>query len=74
VGTEFKAHFPDDVASRNGRLYLDMIAANRRQVLGAGVKPEHIFDAQICTACDKNYFSFRRDKEKAGRMISLMML
>ena len=74
VGGEFKDYFPQDLIQREGELYLDMIAANRRQLLSAGVLARNIFDSQACTSCDRKYFSFRRDGEKAGRMVSVMML
>jgi YfiH family protein len=74
VGSEFKVHFPAHVKERAGHLYADIVGANRDQLLDVGVRPENIFDSGICTCCDKHYFSFRRDGDKAGRMISLMML
>ena len=74
VSEEFLDYFPRDTQKRDGRFYADMIAANRRQLIDAGIRPVNIFDSGVCTACDQNYFSFRRDGEKAGRMISLMVL
>jgi len=74
VGEEFRDYFPKHVVDREGYLYADVIAANRDQLLQAGVKLENITDSGICTCCNKNYFSFRRDGAKAGRMISLMVL
>jgi len=74
VGEEFRHYFPSHVMDREGHLYADMISANRDQLLKAGVSKENIFDSGACTCCDNNYFSFRRDGKKAGRMISLMML
>lgn len=74
VGEEFHARFPQDVARRRGRLYFDMVAANIRQLMEAGVESRNITDTGVCTACSKDHFSFRRDGAKAGRMISLMML
>jgi YfiH family protein len=74
VGPEFRDHFPEDVQERQGHLYLDVIAANRRQLVKAGVLPEHIADSGVCTCCSQEYFSFRRDGVHAGRMISVMML
>lgn len=74
VGEEFRDYFPTHVQDREGFLYADMIGANRDQLLQAGVRQENILDSGICTCCNKNYFSFRRDGAKAGRMISLMML
>ena len=79
VGTQFQQYFPLDVKERGGSLYADVVAVNRRQLIGTGLKPEHITDSGICTHCHTvlgayEYFSFRRDGEKAGRMISLMMI
>ncbi len=53
---------------------VDIVTANRRQLAEAGIPDGNIFDGRVCTCCNKDYFSFRRDGEKAGRMISLMML
>ena len=74
VGEEFRHYFPTYVQDREGFLYADVVSANRDQLLQAGVRQENIFDSGICTCCNKNYFSFRRDGKKAGRMISLMMI
>ena len=74
VGEEFRDYFPSHIAERAGHLYLDVVSANRDQLLQAGIRPENIVDSGLCTCCHKNYFSFRRDGLKAGRMISLMML
>ena len=74
VGQEFQEYFPRHVKEHSGHLYLDIISANRDQLLQAGVPPENIFDSDLCTCCNKGYFSHRRDASKAGRMISLMML
>ena len=74
VGPEFKAYFPGNTVQRNGKFSVDVAAANRGQLTEAGVLEANIFDGGECTSCGPNYFSFRRDGEKAGRMISLMML
>jgi YfiH family protein len=74
VGQEFRGFFPSNVKERDGHLYLDVISANRDQLLQAGVLSANILDSGICTSCHKNYFSHRRDAAKAGRMISLMLL
>ncbi len=74
VGKEFKTSFPKDIIERDGKLYVDVVAANRRQLLDCGVPAANIVDCGVCTYCNPGYFSFRRDGEKAGRMISLLML
>ncbi|MBF0511100.1 MAG: peptidoglycan editing factor PgeF [Candidatus Omnitrophica bacterium] len=74
VGEEFEGYFPQHVKLRDGKRYVDIISVNCEQLLQGGVKTENIVDSGICTCCDKNYFSFRRQGAQAGRMISLMML
>jgi len=74
IGEEFREYFPNHVKDQGGHLYVDIISANRDQLLHVGILKENIIDSGICTCCNKNYFSFRRDGSKAGRMISLMML
>ena len=74
VGEEFRDYFPTRVKDRGGNLFVDVAGANHDQLLKAGALPENILDCGICTCCNKEYFSFRRDGQKAGRMISLMML
>ena len=63
-----------DVAQRFGHAEaccIDLAAANRRQLLSAGVSETHIDVIARCTFCNAEQFhSFRRDKEQAGRMIS----
>jgi len=74
VGEEFRDYFPSHVKDRGGYLYVDIVNSNRDQLIKIGLRQENILDSGICTCCNKDYFSFRRDGKKAGRMISLMML
>ena len=74
VGNEFKEFFPQGIIQRNKTQYLDVAAVNKSQILELGVLEKNIFDCAVCTFCDTKYFSFRREKDKAGRMISLMMM
>lgn len=74
VGEEFREYFPEDIIELRGKLFVDVSGNNRRQLLKAGILATKIFDCGVCTYANPNYFSFRRDAEKAGRMISVMML
>ena len=74
VGEEFKKYFPKDTILKGNAFYLDLVKMNTNEFVRFGVKPENIFDCGICTCCSEQYFSYRREGEKAGRMISLMML
>ena len=64
----------DCLIRRNGeKPKLDLIYANLKQFLNCGVKEEKIFVANDCTCCNREMFhSFRRDGDKAGRMIAFI--
>ncbi|MFH1413335.1 MAG: peptidoglycan editing factor PgeF [Candidatus Omnitrophota bacterium] len=75
VGAEFKEYFGNDVISRDGRYYLDLASVNKKQLLGIGVKEENLLDSGFCTFCRNNeFFSYRREEDSSGRMISVIML
>lgn len=49
-------------------LRLDLATTTRNQLLLAGVPPEHIEQAGLCTACHKDrFFSYRAENGKTGR-------
>jgi len=51
--------------------YFDFWAISRDQLCGAGVRPENIHTAGVCTRCSKDYFSYRREN-KTGRFASVI--
>jgi YfiH family protein len=68
VGIEVARQFGLEQAGR-----IDLADANRRQLLSAGVPLAQIQVVGGCTRCDARQFhSFRRDGEQAGRMISFI--
>jgi YfiH family protein len=53
---------------RQGKSFLDLAAANRQQLLAAGVAPERVLLAGRCTACEvTTFFSHRALGYPAGR-------
>ena len=73
VGREFKQYFPREVENRDGQLYFDLAQAARQQLIDMGVREANILDDGICTCCQTEYFSYRRQGEGAGRHLSLIM-
>ncbi|MDX6406799.1 MAG: purine-nucleoside/S-methyl-5-thioadenosine phosphorylase / adenosine deaminase [Blastocatellia bacterium] len=81
VGSEviekFKELFPKSdhlfTPTRAGHARIDLHAANRDQLIGAGVRAERIHVAPFCTM-DRNdlFFSYRREKHLHGRVGRLM--
>ena len=55
------------------QLHLDLIEANRRQLLDAGVRPLAISTTSGCTNCHTDmFFSHRASRGHAGRMMSVI--
>ena len=53
------------------RLFLDLVEANRRQLLDAGVRKQNIYAASLCTNCRTDLlFSHRAEKGITGRMMA----
>ncbi|WP_376793560.1 peptidoglycan editing factor PgeF [Thermogemmatispora sp.] len=62
-------------ASDELQLHLDLWETNRRQLLLAGVRAEHIAIAGLCTAChQEDFFSYRAERGRTGRFPVLLAL
>jgi polyphenol oxidase len=54
------------------RIFLDLVEANRQQLLAAGVPAKGIESSPLCTNCRTDVlFSYRAEKGKTGRMMSV---
>ncbi len=54
------------------KLFLDLVEANRQQLLDAGVPAKNIDTSAPCTAChSESFFSFRAEKGITGRMMAV---
>jgi YfiH family protein len=84
VGTEVIAAFSELFANsaellnptREDHACVDLIAANRAQLIAAGVNEAKVFSAALCTMCRTDlFFSYRREKNlygKVGRLMSVV--
>jgi YfiH family protein len=54
------------------KIFLDLVEANRRQLISAGVVPKNISASTLCTACRPDLlFSYRAEKGVTGRMMGV---
>jgi YfiH family protein len=54
-------------------MHVDLVEANRRQLLAAGLKPEAIQVVGACTNCHQElFFSHRGSQGRCGRMLSVI--
>ena len=52
-------------------LHLDLVEANRRQLLDAGVPEKNVWISDLCTSCRTDLlFSHRKEHGKTGRMVA----
>ncbi len=83
VGTEvidsFSNSFPEQrlfKTTRENHACINLLQANRTQLLSAGVSEDKIFTAPLCTMCRTDlFFSYRREKSvhgKVGRLMSVI--
>jgi hypothetical protein len=55
------------------KLFLDLVEANRRQLIAAGVPAKHITASSLCTSCRTDLlFSYRAEKGITGRMMGVV--
>jgi polyphenol oxidase len=55
------------------KIFLDLVEANRRQLIDAGVSPRNISASPLCTACHPELlFSYRTEKGVTGRMMAVV--
>lgn len=64
VGDEFLGfdYFKDFIETRDSKNYLDMVSFLKKAFVDRGFKEEGFLDSQICSICDQNFHSARRDK------------
>jgi YfiH family protein len=83
VGTDvidgFRNRFPDHelfTETRAGHACINLLEANRNQLISAGVNADQVNIAPLCTMCRTDlFFSYRREKNihgKVGRLMSVI--
>jgi len=54
------------------KIFLDLVEANRRQLLDVGVLPRNIWVSDLCTSCRTDLlFSYRKERGVTGRMLAV---
>jgi YfiH family protein len=61
------------VGTSRGKLRVDLYAAVRLQLLGAGVQEKNMEVFEACTGCDTRFFSHRRERGVTGRQLSFIV-
>lgn len=65
----------DCVVQRNEKSYFNMLQHNKQKLLDYGVFPEKISSSfHVCTICNDNFCSHRRQGIKAGRQMTMVCM
>lgn len=72
---KFQHMFGDEVVhEEKNHWQLDLGKANFFALTKSGITPDHIDNSPVCTSCDRNYFSYRRDSKKTfGEMLGVVI-
>ncbi len=63
----FKEH-----PSKQKKYLFDLEGENISQLMELGVRKENVFSTGCCTHCEESLLSYRRDRDKAGRLLSFI--
>jgi YfiH family protein len=76
VGEEVAEQFPDVVVDRTSyaKPHVDLKGFLMHQLKEVGIKKEQIEVSPRCTMQDERFFSYRRERDKAGRMLGMINL
>lgn len=67
--------FSNIFTRKKNKIYMDLHRANYNLLIKKGVKKKNIYINNLCTFCNKKlFFSFRREGERAGRMLYFAMI
>jgi polyphenol oxidase len=80
VSDKFLKNFSDKylanktVLHKNKKPFLDLGIIAVTNIINLGVPKKNIEIMDVCTCCNKDYFSYRRDKKETGRMYNIITL
>lgn len=76
VGEEVASQFPDEFIDRSNfkKPHVDLKSFIRQQLLEMGMFDSKIELNKHCTISDERFYSYRRQKEKSGRMMGVIKL
>ncbi|TVR28930.1 MAG: peptidoglycan editing factor PgeF [Balneolaceae bacterium] len=76
VGEEVAEQFPDEFVDRKSydKPHVNLAGFIHQQILTMGVIKENIELIEECTVENSRFFSFRRERERAGRMLGAIKL
>lgn len=76
VGEEVASQFPEQFLDRESykKPHVDLKGFIKWQLLNTGIKIENLEISTHCTVQNSNYYSYRRERGRAGRMLGMIKL
>lgn len=76
VGAEVAKLFPDQFCDTENfdKPHVDLSGYIKSSLVNEGLKVENIEMAESCTFADDHFFSYRRERDQAGRMLALIKI
>jgi copper oxidase (laccase) domain-containing protein len=63
--------YADELFDDGTRPRMDLVEANRRQLMNSGLALDAVFNLSECTSCGvQRYFSYRAERGKTGRLMA----
>ena len=73
VGVEVANKFNNKI-KKGDSWFVDIAGEATQQLLKLGLKEDNIEDSELGTYSDERFFSYRKDKNKSGRILTLAMI
>jgi len=76
VGEEVAEKFPDRFVDRTSfkKPHVDLKGFILWQLLNSGVRQDHIEVSTECTVANSEFYSYRRERDRAGRMLGMIKI
>lgn len=65
--------FKNVLISKDNSIFFDIEEVIIQQLINNDIISRNIYNIDKCTICDNSFFSYRREKEEAGRMLSFVL-
>ena len=70
--TGLSTEFFRDHPSKEKKYLFDLEGENISQMMSFGIEKENVCSTGCCTHCEESLLSYRRDRDRAGRMLSFI--
>jgi len=59
---------------KDEKFYISLSEENKKQLIESGILEENIYESLICTKCNNDFYSYRRDGTMTGRQLNIIQI